>query len=39
MFMVVTPLEATPRMKKNDDNNECALVIVSSVEATVQIKN
>jgi hypothetical protein len=39
MFMVVTPLKQHPRWKKNDDNDECALIIVSLVEATIQIKN
>lgn len=38
MFMVVIPLEATPKIKKNDDNDESAFIVVSLVEATVKIK-
>lgn len=37
MFMVVVPLEAIPKMKENDDNDECALIVVSLVEAAVKI--
>jgi hypothetical protein len=38
MFMVVIPLEATPKMKKKNDNNECAFIVISLVKTTTKIK-
>jgi hypothetical protein len=38
VLVVIVALEVTPEMEKNDNDNECALiVIISLVEATPKI--